>query len=309
MRFRRQDDLLCRAWWRVDAREVERLFRATAEEPLQRALFGAGGASRDVLERRLAAWLRLPSLSEGRDSVWRVLRPYVVWSYPFALAQMVLGHRGEIFGFAGPPGVGKTTLVSATAAALRALDPELRVVGVSLDDFYYSKAERSARGLKWRAQPGAHDLGAAEALLDAVRRKCEGVRAPRFDHRSDRPLPPEELRGPISVLLLEGWFVGRREDGYARISDRLDHLTFLDAPIELARRRRFARERSLRAGDGVHRGLSPREMRSFWREVLAPGTERWVRPIRDRADLVISLDDDGEVASAHRASGRSGPTG
>jgi pantothenate kinase-related protein Tda10 len=270
------------------------LFQATRRTPLHAALFPA--ADQSILEERLEAWRRCFASEEENNGIPAFLRPFTAWSYPFALAQWIRSLSGNVFGFAGPPGSGKTTLVSVASTCLRALDPGIRAAQVSLDDFYLSRQERLARGFFWRALPGTHHIDAAVDLLSAVAAKKSTITIPRFDPSLDEPKPAERIAGPLSILLLEGWFVGKRDGGYERLSRLLDHLIYLDCPLPLAKRRRLARERALRAAGG---GMSPEEMRRFWTQVLEPGIELWVKPVRQHADLILGFNSDGEITAAH----------
>jgi pantothenate kinase-related protein Tda10 len=166
---------------------------------------------------------------------------------------------------------------------------------VSLDDFYYSKAERLKRGLRFRAQPGSHDLEAAVRLLTAVRNHESLLNVPRFDHAADDSISPEQFNGPVSTLLFEGWFVGMRDHGYQPLAEQLDYLIYIDCPKQLARDRRFGREEQIRLASGGTRGLSQASMLEFWNEILEPGITRWVSPVREAANLVIQLDSEGRV--------------
>ena len=210
-----------------------------------------------------------------------------------AAGLVAAGHR--VAGLAGPPGGGKTTLATEVAGAVRRIDSAARPLVVSLDDFYLPRAERDARGIRFRAQPGSHDLDAARTLLDAVRAGASRLTVPRFDHATDDRRSPDTVAGPAGPLLLEGLFVGLDAHGYEEIATRLDVLLYLDCPTTLARRRRLGREAGLRDASGGAQGFSEADMEAFWRDVLEPGITRWVRPIRARADLVITFDDAGQV--------------
>jgi uridine kinase len=239
--------------------------------------------------------LAIPGLGAGGDTG--------ALAGPLAARLVAGGYR--VAGLAGPPGCGKTTLMAAVAAAAGRQDRDGRPLAVSLDDVYLSRAERDARGIRFRAQPGSHDLGAACALIDAVRGGAPALTVPRFDHGTDDRRPPETVAGPVARLLLEGLFVGLEAYGSEAVAGRLDVLIYLDCPTALARQRRLGREARLREASGGTHGLSEAEMETFWREVLEPGIARWVRPIRTHADLVVTLDDAGGVARVDaRAGGR-----
>ena len=122
----------------------------------------------------------------------------------------------RVLGLSGAQGVGKSTM--ARRLITQAWQSGLRAGLLALDDYYLTKAERAdlARAihplLAVRGPPGTHDIAWLARDIAALR-GGEPVRVPRFDKsrddraaRFDWPL----LRGPLDVLLLEGWCVGAR---------------------------------------------------------------------------------------------------
>jgi pantothenate kinase len=263
----------------------------TGDDPLHLALFSK--PSSDALERRIAIWLKLQELNP-RPVSFSLLRPYDLWRYPLALSQYVYDRGYMVVGVAGPPGVGKTTLVGLMKECLRAISPQSRVLAVSMDDFVFSKAERAKRNIRHRAQPGSHDLICMESLIRSVRMGAIYLEVPRFDAGSDDVLPPEPFEGPVSILLLDGWFVGTRLPLYRTITDSLDYLIYLDCSLEFSKARRFHRERLLRE---EKRGFSDAKMDEFWSEVLEPGIDKHVRPVARNAQIRIYFSDTGDILS------------
>jgi pantothenate kinase-related protein Tda10 len=188
----------------------------------------------------------------------------------------------SVVGIAGPPGSGKTTLARALATTLGP-----RTLQLSMDDFYLSRAEREANGLRFRGGVGSHDLDALIGVLDRVRGKERSITIPRYDTHADDRATPETIEHAPRPLILDGYFLGYDRDGYDAVRDRIDVLAFLDVDIDTARSRRFGREQALRDQGG---GLSEQEMQAFWDDVLMPGVERLVPVARANADLVLSLD-------------------
>ncbi|KAJ2776519.1 hypothetical protein H4R18_005635 [Coemansia javaensis] len=131
----------------------------------------------------------------------------------------VAGGAPLVVGVCGPQGSGKTTMVRALAAHLRARS--VAAVGFSLDDLYLAAAdqERVARGgnplLRFRGQPGTHDVELGRATLASLLRNSAPTPLPAYDKslrggRGDRVPPREWAQPPVDVVLLEGWCLGFR---------------------------------------------------------------------------------------------------
>ena len=118
----------------------------------------------------------------------------------------------------GPPGSGKSTLVRALQLLLSRLF-ELSCAGFSLDDVYYTKAERALLSrdvhplLATRGVPGTHDLALAHELVDRLSEAGPDRVAwvPRFDKLADDRVPHEawvRVAERPAIILLDGWFWG-----------------------------------------------------------------------------------------------------
>lgn len=128
-----------------------------------------------------------------------------------------------MLGFSAPQGAGKTTL---TADLLRMADElGLRATGVSIDDFYLTRAEQLAlsqrhggvRFFAHRGYPGTHDVALGTRVLEALKSiGANGeVRVPSYDRsafmgQGDRR--PESSwprrKGPLDLVVVEGWMLG-----------------------------------------------------------------------------------------------------
>ena len=220
------------------------------------------------------------------------------------LARLICSADLKVLGLAGVPGSGKSTLAAALAAHLREQGADANPIVASLDDFYLSRAERDARGIRFRASLGSHDLAALAQVLDAARRGDRVIVMPRFDHGLDDRVEAERCAGPASPLLIEGIFVGLTGQGYGVLANQLDYLIYLDCPLSLARERRLAREAQLRRASGGQRGLSAEAMQTFWDDVLGPIAANHIMLIRQRADLVLGLYDEGRLARVVNSEGK-----
>lgn len=145
-----------------------------------------------------------------------------------AVERALDGWRGDgpfVLGVCGAQGSGKSTLAEGLTQRLTARG--LKAATLSIDDLYLSHAERARLGeivhplFATRGVPGTHDTAAGVRLLDAVRAGAD-VMLPRFDKATDDPSPVgTPVKGPLDVLVFEGWCVGARAQDDAT----------LDAPI------------------------------------------------------------------------------
>jgi D-glycerate 3-kinase len=122
--------------------------------------------------------------------------------------------RPVLIGVAGAQGSGKTT-----ACKLLEMSNRPRFAHFSLDDVYWSKAEREdvARLLHLlfvtRGPPGTHDLDLATTrilTLQSATAQSE-TRIPSFDKARDEPAPDEDwpiYRGRPEAILIDGWCLG-----------------------------------------------------------------------------------------------------
>ena len=143
-------------------------------------------------------------------------------SFPPGLVEQVLEDalasrfRPAVYAITGVPGSGKSTL--ATQLAQVGQRRGLRVVVLSIDDFYLTRRERQALAhtvhplLATRGPPGTHDVALACRTLDRLTHFATGdsVALPRFDKIGDRRLPPSRwplIKRAPDLLVFEGWFL------------------------------------------------------------------------------------------------------
>ena len=198
--------------------------------------------------------------------------------------------RALVVGVAGLPGCGKSTWAREFAA-----QSGVASLAVSLDDFYLEPAQRKARGFARRGPPGTHDLSRLATFVAQVRAPNTApvhIDVPVFDRDAERRLPAQPrhfpVDAPLRLCIVEGWFVGARAPGYEPLADDLDRLIYLDMDEADARAARLSREAERRAAGQP--AMSATETERFWAEALAPGFATWVYPLRDRADVVLTLD-------------------
>ena len=139
-----------------------------------------------------------------------------------------------VVGINGAQGAGKSTLCRFLERLLERRG--LRAVTLSIDDLYLTKAERETLArevhplLATRGVPGTHSPTLGRAVTDAVRAGRD-FDLPRFDKSvDDRSAQPERIRGPVDVLLFEGWCLGARPQDEAALADPVNELEAEEDP-------------------------------------------------------------------------------
>jgi len=296
------NEILSKYVKKLNSNEFYDLFSYTSNLPLHIALFGEQAKDERLIRQRLASWTSLLSNLKKAESELRVgLNPINIWSYPLIISQFIKNHPAMIFSIIGSPGAGKTTLANLVVKCLQSLDPGSKVLRISLEDFYFSKNIRKKRVIKWRALPGSHDIESCIQLLREIKNGKKELIVPRFDFNKDDSGEHEVVKGPISTVIFEGWFIGKNDLGYEKLNEFIDYRIFLDCDIEIAKRRRFSRESEINIiSDGLG-GFSKTELDTFWDEVLKPGINEWVLPLRSTSNLIIELGhQDWEIVTAKR---------
>jgi D-glycerate 3-kinase len=161
----------------------------------------------------------------------------LTWFAPLgtALAEHQSGAaRPVLVAVNGSQGSGKTTLCDYLRAALQA-DFGLRVVSLSLDDFYFTRAQREQLSrevhplLATRGVPGTHDMALLNRTLDGLLATGgDGpVAVPRFDKAVDDRRSPadwDRVEGAVDLVLLEGWCLGARPQSQEDLAEPVNAL-------------------------------------------------------------------------------------
>ncbi|MDO6712103.1 kinase [Aliiglaciecola sp. 2_MG-2023] len=143
----------------------------------------------------------------------------LTWFIPLAekLKMHHDGAEGPIFvGINGCQGSGKSTLTELVLTYLVEIK-QLRVINLSLDDFYFSKDYRQQLAqnihplLATRGVPGTHDTALLKQVLLSLKERKTGFAIPRFNKATDDPFPTEDwpiIEEPVDIILMEGWCWG-----------------------------------------------------------------------------------------------------
>ena len=251
-----------------------------------------------------------------------------------------------VVGINGAQGSGKSTLAKLLALLLESKG--FCVANLSIDDFYLGKAKRLELGqqvhplLSSRGVPGTHDTQSAlrtlQLLLDAG--NSDEIILPAFDKASDDCVSSElcsRLRGPVQVIILEGWFIGARPqhaaeletaindleatedaDGqwrrfvnqrlaaeYQELFAQLDLLIMLKAPgFEQVLEWRQLQERKLRhsAADNAAEVMNDSQILRFIAH-FERLTRHCLDTVAEQADIVFQLDEQHRVSGVRAGSG------
>jgi uridine kinase len=300
MLFTEVDQLLFEALWWNKRESTAALFELSEQHPITKTLLNQTADVRSELSNRLQAFVRFLT----RRSVGllpEAVPPSFVWDCAFPLAQWIYRSGYRVVGIAGPAGAGKTTLAQLISLCLSALYPSQYTVCISLDDLHFPRQERIRRSIKWRATPGSHDIGAGAELIKRLKQGEHGFYIPRYSSAIDDIARRDFIRRPPSLIIFEGWFVGKNDEGYEALNELIDSLVFLECPLSIAKHRRFARAYARLAGEENELVEVKRaQIQAFWDEVLEPGYRNWVMPIATVADVRIGFDMDGEIQTCIR---------
>jgi D-glycerate 3-kinase len=169
------------------------------------------------------------------------------WFDPLA-AKLAAGHakisRPILLAVNGSQGSGKSTLTDYLVAELQEKH-QLKAVALSLDDFYYTKAERSLLAqtihplLATRGVPGTHDIALLGKTLDALLEDGKGtdqttvVNIPRFNKATDERFPGsiwDIIEGAVDIVILEGWCLGVRPESKQQLERPVNILEECEDP-------------------------------------------------------------------------------
>jgi pantothenate kinase len=154
-------------------------------------------------------------------------------------AGLVVDGRRAVLGVAGSPGSGKTTLVTALAAALGPAAVHVPMDGFHLADVELARLGRAGR----KGAADTFDAGGYLALLRRLRADAEDVvYAPAFERDLEQP-----IAGSIAVprtarlVLTEGNYLLLDEPGWREVRAELAEAWFCHVPADLRRARLLAR--------------------------------------------------------------------
>ena len=287
-----EEDLLRSLSSLATANEVECALIACSKQTVDSSV-----AARAVIFKELRDIVA--SLRSERDLI---LPDENLWSHYLPLVELLLEwparRRTRIIGMTGAPGTGKST-IALIICTIANFITRRKCISVSLDDFYLTPDERKAKGFKWRGGPGTHDLNLIDSFVSQFDSSTlSRVRVPQYDRDGEKRLPELIVEEPLELILIEGWWLGGKAPGYEALNSLFDKLVYLDVDIELARKWRIERESRIREESNGLRGMNEKDVTAFWNEILEPGIRTLLPPVKDKADLILRLNEKREIVSA-----------
>ena len=139
-----------------------------------------------------------------------------------------------LLGLAGPPGVGKSMLAAALAAAYDASRGSGRAAVVGMDGFHLRQAQLERLGLAdVKGAPETFDAVGFVSLLRRLRDARRPVSAPAFDRRLEEPVPDAVTIAPEHrLVVVEGNYL-LLDGPWAPVRALLDEVWHLRLPDEI----------------------------------------------------------------------------
>lgn len=223
-----------------------------------------------------------------------------LWSYIFPLAQYLIElykrkKKPLIIGVSGRgTNAGKTTLINFLKVCIEKLSKKngsnLKVLCISMDDFYITKQRRIEMGFKWRGLAGTHDTKLGFRVLSSIKKGQRVINIPRFDKGLDDRAGFEQVHGSTDICLIDSICADNHCLGQDKINQMVDFLIFLDMSVDALKKNRFKREKMIRKETG--KGFDNRTMAKFWKEVAEPNDRNYFAPMMKKADMIIKLSSD-----------------
>ena len=178
-----------------------------------------------------------------------------------------------VFGLAGPPGSGKSTVAARLADALGA-------VVVPMDGFHLDNTELDRLGLSdVKGAPETFDADGFVRLVEQLTHTTEPVLAPSFDRLTDRTVDGAITVDPDDhIVIVEGNYLLLEPPPWAALRELFDRTGYLDVDDATRFERLVARH--------VSHGRSPEDAREFVR-TSDEANAVIVAATRHRADVVI----------------------
>ena len=145
-----------------------------------------------------------------------------------------------VFGLAGFPASGKTTLAASIAQGINSASGYEICAAVSMDGFHRSNGYLAQHGLEEKkGAPETYDaVGYGEFLKQLKSTTNRTVFAPRYDRPTHRVLEDSvEVPATVKLIVTEGIYVGYRSGPWSIATNQISKVYFLDQRIDICLQR------------------------------------------------------------------------
>lgn len=192
-------------------------------------------------------------------------------------------NRRVIFGIAGGPGSGKSTMAAKLIGILDQAVPGA-AARVPMDGFHLPHADLVARG--WEAEKGApHTFDGAGFVrfLHQIKAAREPVSVPSYSRRTEDIVPDAfTIAGNVPILVVEGNYLLLSSPPWHRVRPLLDYAVYLNVPREKVKARLLKRH-------AEHGLFTPDRIRGHVDNVDMANFDHVARS-RAQADLIVHLE-------------------
>jgi pantothenate kinase len=209
------------------------------------------------------------------------LTPEAALQHLEAVAASFSGERVAI-GFAGGPGVGKSTLAAQLVAALNEANPAQAAL-VPMDGFHTKHAKLEAMGqTDFKGAPHTFEAGEFVAFLKQLKTATGPVSGPGYSRKIEDTVEDAFTVAPeAGILVVEGNYLLLETGDWAEVRPLLDFSAFFIVPRDLVRERLMKRH--------GEEGLFTQERNRAHVERNDLPNYDLIMQTQHRADLVIEL--------------------
>lgn len=188
-----------------------------------------------------------------------------------------------VFGLAGPPGSGKSTVAARLAAALGG-------VVVPMDGFHLDNAELERQGLsEVKGAPETFDAAGFVRLVHRLRLADGPVLAPSFDRLADRSVDAAITVTPSAhIVIVEGNYLLHPDPPWAHVPELLDETWYVELADDQTRIERLI-ARHVEFGKSTSESIR-------WVHDSDQRNADLIAASRSRADRILTEHRDGEVS-------------
>lgn len=210
------------------------------------------------------------------------LTPEAALRHLQTVASGLFGRRVAI-GFAGGPGVGKSTLAAQLVAALNEASPG-RAALVPMDGFHMKHAKLEAMGqTDFKGAPHTFEAGDFVAFLKKLKTATGPVNGPGYSRKIEDTVEDAFTVAPeAQILVVEGNYLLLDTGEWTGVKPLLDFSVFFTVPRDMVRERLMKRH--------GEEGLFTEERNRAHIERNDLPNYDLIMLTQDRADLVIELE-------------------